>query len=88
MKIFNVWIAFIRLVQRKLESHKIVCENINFFTLISSAGNEILQINQYQKSDKAPFIIYADLEYITENIDGFKNNPENLYTVKVVKIFY
>ena len=25
---------------------------------------KILKFNQYQKSDKAPFIIYADLEYI------------------------
>ena len=74
--------------KKKLESHKIVCENINFFTIIPSAGNEMLQINQYQKSDKAPSIIYADLEYITENIYGFKNNPENVSTVKVVKIFY
>ena len=28
-----------------------------------------------QKSDKAPFIIYADLEFLMEKIDGFKNNP-------------
>ena len=39
--------------------------------------------NQYQKSDKAPFIIYADLECIIEDIDGRKNNPENSSTTKV-----
>ena len=38
---------------------------------------EILEFNQYQKSDKAPFIIYADFKYIIEKIDGCKNNPEN-----------
>ena len=27
-----------------------------------SEDTKILEFNQYQKSDKAPFIIYADLE--------------------------
>ena len=35
-------------------------------------GTKILELNQYQKSDKASFIIYADLEFITEKIDGWK----------------
>ena len=38
---------------------------------------------QYQKSDKALFIIYADLECIIEKIDGCKNNPENSSTTNV-----
>ena len=42
-----------------------------------SQDTKILEFNQYQKSDKAPFIIYADLECIIEKIDGCKNNPEN-----------
>ena len=46
---------------------------------------EILEFNQYQKSDKAPFIIYADLECFTKKIDGCKNNPENSSTTKVSK---
>ena len=45
--------------------------------------NKILEFNQYQKSDKAPFIFYADLEYIIEKIDKQKNNPENSSTTKV-----
>ena len=40
-------------------------------------NNVTLEFNQYQKSDKAPFIIYADLECIIERIDRYKNNPEN-----------
>ena len=44
-----------------------------------------IQFNQYQKSDKAPFIIYADLECIIEKIDGYKDNPENSSTTKVSK---
>ena len=48
-----------------------------------SEDTKILEFNQYQKSDKAPFIIYADLECIIEKIDGCKNNPENSFTTKV-----
>ena len=46
-------------------------------------GTKILEFNQYQKLNKAPFIIYADLECIIEKIDGCKNNPENSSTAKV-----
>ena len=41
-----------------------------------SEDTKILDSNQYQKSDKALFIIYADLKYLIEKIDGSKNNPE------------
>ena len=30
-----------------------------------------------------PFVIYADLEFSIEKIDGSKNNPENSSTAKV-----
>ena len=43
---------------------------------------KILEFNQNQKFDKAPFIIYADLECIVEKTDGCKNNPGNLSTIK------
>ena len=48
-----------------------------------SKDTKILEFNQYQKSDKAPFIIYADLESLIEKIEGCKNNPENLSATKV-----
>ena len=44
---------------------------------------KILEFNKYQKFDKAPFIIYVDLECITEKTDRSKNNPENLSTANV-----
>ena len=70
--------------KNKLESHKSACENNFFFYIIMpSEDTKILEFNQYQKSDKATFIIYADLECIIERIDGRKNNPENLSTTKV-----
>ena len=43
---------------------------------MSSEETKILEFNQYKKSDKAPFIIYADLEWIIEKIDRCKNNPK------------
>ena len=38
---------------------------------------KILKFNQYQKSNKAPFVNYADLECIIEKIDKCKRNLEN-----------
>ena len=44
---------------------------------------EILEFNQYRKSDKTPFIAYADLEFLIEKIDGCKNNAETSFTTTV-----
>ena len=69
-----------------LESHQKVCEYKDFCNvIIPFEDTKILEFNQYQKSDKALFIIYADLECIIEKIDGCKNDPENLCTTKVRK---
>ena len=35
-----------------------------------SEDTKMLEFNQYQKSDKGPFIISADLECLIEKIDG------------------
>ena len=48
-----------------------------------SEGTKTLEFNQYQKRDKAPFIIYEDLECMVQKIDECKNNPENSSTTKV-----
>ena len=53
-----------------------------------SEDTKTLIFNQYQKSDKAPFIIYANLKCIIKMIDGCKNDPENLSTTKVSEIFH
>ena len=52
-----------------------------------SKDNKILEFNQNKKSDKAPFIIYADLECIIEKIDRCKINPENSSTAKASQHF-
>ena len=53
-----------------------------------SEYTKILEFNQYQKSDKAPFIIYADLECIIQKIDARKNNTEYSSANKVSKYIH
>ena len=61
--------------KKKLEVHKKVCENKYFRNVILPYEyTKILEFNQYQKSDKASFINYVDLECITEKINKCKNN--------------
>ena len=61
--------------KNKLELHKRVCENKDFCNVIMPSGDtKILEFDKYQKSDKIPIIIYADLECVIEKIDGCKNN--------------
>ena len=62
--------------ENKPESHKKACENKDFCNVaMPSEDTKVLRFNQYLKSDKAPFLIYADLEFIIEKIDECKNNP-------------
>ena len=49
-----------------------------------SEDTKILKFNQYQKFDKAIFLLYEDLECIIEKIDGCKNNAENSSAIKVI----
>ena len=60
-------------MKSKIQSHKKVFENKDFWK--PSEDTKILEFNQYEKSEKVPFIIYTDLECIIEKIDGCKNNP-------------
>ena len=50
---------------------------------MSSEDTKILEFKKYNKSDKTPFIIQADLECLIGKIDGCKNNPANSFTTKV-----
>ena len=53
--------------KNKFESHKMLSENKDFCNVIMpSEDTKLIEFNQHQKSDKAPFIIHADLECIIE----------------------
>ena len=52
-------------------NHIRVCKNKECYsTIMSSKDTKILEFSQNQKPDKAPFIIYAELECIIEKTDG------------------
>ena len=52
---------------KKLKSHKKVDQNKYFcVTVMESQIGNVLQFNQHMKSDKMPYIIYADLETLTK----------------------
>ena len=70
--------------ENKLKSHEKVCKNKDFCgTIMFSEKDKILEFKQYMKSNKMPYIIYADLESLIRKTDGCKNNPENSSTTKI-----
>ena len=72
--------------ENKLKSHIKVHKNKCFCGIVMPSKNDkILEFNQYMKSDKMPYIIYADIESLTRKIDGCKNNPQNYSTTKIVE---
>ena len=73
-------------IKNKFETHKKVRGNKNFCTvIIPSKDTKVFEFNQYQKSDQVSFIVYPDVEFIIEKIDGCKNNPENSSKTKVIE---
>ena len=72
--------------ENKLESHKKVCENHDYCSIeMPNEDNKILKCNQGEKSMKAPFIIYADLESLLEKTNTCYDNPEKSSTTKINK---
>ena len=69
--------------KNELESHKKLCENKDFCNVIMLSEDNRIEFNQHHKSNKAPFLIYADLESLTVKIDGFKNNPQKSSPTRV-----
>ena len=64
------------------ESHKKVYENKDFRNIIMPS-EDTKTSEDTKKSDKAPFIVYKDLESLIQKIGGCKNNPENSSATKV-----
>ena len=51
----------------KLEVHKKMCENHDYcYVQMSNEENKILEYKEDQRSRKAPFVIYSDLECLLE----------------------
>ena len=70
--------------ENKLKSHEKVCKNKDFCGIVMLPGKDnMLEFNQYIKSDEISCIIYADLESLIKKIDGYANNPDNSSTIKI-----
>ena len=72
--------------KNRLKEHEKVCENHDSYCVeMPNEDNKILKYNHGEKSIKAPFIIYADLECLLEKINTCHNNPEKSSTTNINK---
>ena len=70
----------------KLEKHKSAYENYDYCCVeMPNEYNKILKYNYGEKSMKAPFVIYADVESLLEKMITCYDNPEKLSTTKINK---
>ena len=71
--------------EKKLKKHETVCNDHNYYVEMLNEEKKILKHNHGEKSLKAPFMIYADLECLLEIIHSCQNNLEKSYTEKQTK---
>ena len=70
----------------KLKKHEKVCNDHDFcYVEMLDELNKISKYNHREKSLKAPFMIYADLECLLAKIYSCQNNLEESYTEKKIK---
>ena len=69
--------------KNKLKEHEEICNNHDSYHIEMSKWDEkILKYNPGEKSLKAPFAIYLDLECLLKKEQSCQNNPEKSYTEK------
>ena len=72
--------------ENKLEKNKNVGENHHYcYVEMPEEHNKILKYNHGEKSMRAPFVIYADLECLLEKMSTCHNNPKKSSTIKINK---
>ena len=70
--------------ENKLKSNEKVCKNKDFCGIVMpSKKDNALVFNRYMKSDKMPYISFADIESFIKKLDGYANNLENSSTTKI-----
>ena len=68
----------------QFKSHEKVCKNKDLCGIVMPLEKDnILEYNQYMKSDKIPYIIYVGIESLIKKIDGCANNPEKFLTTNL-----
>ena len=69
--------------KNKLKEHEEICNNYDSHRIdMPSWAEKTLKYNPGEKSLKAPFAIYIDLECILKKVQSSQNNPEKSYTEK------
>ena len=72
--------------ENKLEKRKNVCEHHDYcYAEMPKEVNKILKYNHGEKSMRAPFVIYADLERLLKKMSTCHNNPKKSSTTKINK---
>ena len=72
--------------KNKLEAHKKICENRDYCRIeMPTKDNNVIKYNHGENSIKLPFVVYADLECLLENLSACYNNPEESSTTKINK---
>ena len=72
--------------ENKLKDRENICKDHDYCYLkMPNENNKILKYNTEEKSMKAPFVIYADLESLLEKMRTCHNNPKKSSTAKVNK---
>ena len=68
----------------KLKKHEKVSNNHDYccVKMPNNKYEKILNYNSGEKLLKVPFMIYADLEYLTRKIDSCQNDPKKSSTEK------
>ena len=70
--------------EKKLKKHEKVCNDHDYcFVEMPDEFNKILKYNHGEKSLKALFMIYADLECLLEKMHSCQNNPKKSSTTKI-----
>ena len=73
--------------KEKLKKHEKVCNDHDYcYVEMPNDNNKILKYNHGEKSMRAPFVIYADLECLLEKMHSCQNNPEILTQRKKISI--
>ena len=72
--------------KEKLKKHEEVCNDHDYCNVeMPNDNNKILKYKYGEKSMRAPFVTYADLECLLEKMHSCQNNPEKSYIEKRIK---
>lgn len=69
-----------------LEKHKPLCRNYGAQRIIlPEEGDNIIKFRDFEKQQKAPFVIYADFESLNCSVQTCSNSPSTSSTEKITK---